>query len=399
MTSFSYAKPIANFPGSSVANVIGYALSHETFNPINNIDIQTESIKNQLEDNRIDSSFKFKSAFLYNYLKDKKQLHVTGSVLHTDGINRHIQTKFDAFCTLENEKLIIIDSVKLKNITKPRVVSFLVPASAIHLKTFKDISFVEALQQVQSVAKRVDNFDIVMDLEVQDYIFIAFIMNKINESDSVITVMSDTPYSNVGEPGQLIKTRDNWFISSVQNQFAYSNFQPRYFNVLWETESRSIPIASYSTYGLVKEIQVALVAHGYNVGILNGRLNTETKTAIADYIKTHKFHPDTKISTALLWFMQQNTSFDIPKVVQAALLSLGENVGSIDGKTGSRTIRGITNYQKILGVKQDGKISPELVFLLIYAADNVDTYRIMNSIFSKPIFLKSYQEKKWPNQI
>ncbi|MCK5097176.1 MAG: peptidoglycan-binding protein, partial [Desulfobacteraceae bacterium] len=276
---------------------------------------------------------------------------------------------------------------------------FLVPSNAINLRTFKSISFEKAMQQTRSVAKRMDNFDIVMDLEPQQYTFVSFMMNQINKSGKIIPIISDFPYSDQGKKGQLIKTKDGWLVAYVQTKFAYNNFQPQYFNILWKTDNGLIPIASYSTHGLVKEMQIALTSRGYNVGNVDGRLNKETKSSIKQYIKTEKFHSDTKISTALLWFMQQTTDFDILKIVQAALLNRGEKIGTIDGKIGPKTIQAVKKYQKTLGAKPDGKITPNLVYLLLYGSNNIDTFRTISAVLEKPIFLKTFQEKKWPNQI
>lgn len=399
MTSLVYAKSSAQSFGDSVANAIGYTLNHENIKQIRRIKVNTENIKEELQNNTVEKGFKFKSATLYNFVKNKNQLHVTGSVAHTDKIGRLIQTEFDALCSVKNKRLIIIDRVKLKIVARPRAVSFLVPANAINLGTFRGISFAKAMQQTRSVSKRIDSFNIAMDIEPQQYTFVSFMMNRINKSDKMVSVLSDLPYSAQGKKGKSVKTKDGWLVVYAQTKFAYNNFQPKYFNVLWKTANGVIPIVSHSTHGLVKEIQIALSSKGYNVGDADGRLNTETKASIKKYIKTNKFHSGTKISTALLWFMQQDTNFDIPKIVQATLLNQGKKIGAIDGKIGPKTIRALKKYQKTLGVKPDGRITPSLVYLLIYTSNNIDTFRTFYSVIEKPIFLKTFQEKKWPNQI
>ncbi len=399
MTSLVYAKSSVRASANSVANAIGYTMSHEDDNQINLIKVETESIKGQLQNILLDKGFKLKSVFLYNAIKDKNQLHVAGTIMHTDNVNRLIQTEFDAFCSIKNKSLIVIDDAKLKVITRPRVVSFLVPANAIDLKTFKGISFAKAMQQTRSVAKRIDNFNIAMDTEPQPYTFVSFMMNRINKSDKMVSVLSDLPYSAQGKKGQSIKTKDGWLVAYAQTKFAYNNFQPKFFNILWETDNKLIPVDSYSTHGLVKEIQVALASKDYNVGDMDGRLNTETEASIQKYIKTHKFHSSTKISTALLWFMQQDTNFDIPIIVQATLLNQGAKIGAIDGKIGPKTIKALKRYQKALGATPDGIITPNMVYLLLHTSNNIDTFRAMNSALEKPILLKTYQEKKWPNLI
>jgi len=102
MTSLVYAKSSVRASANSVANAIGYTMSHEDDNQINLIKVETESIKGQLQNILLDKGFKLKSVFLYNAIKDKNQLHVAGTIMHTDNVNRLIQTEFDAFCSIKN---------------------------------------------------------------------------------------------------------------------------------------------------------------------------------------------------------------------------------------------------------------------------------------------------------
>ncbi len=399
MTSLVYAKPVKHIKADSVAKAIGYSLSHENFQQINGINIKIDSIKSELQNNIVDGGFWLKSVILYDFVRINKKLHIVGAILHTDIINRLIQTEFDANCTAENSKLIIIDTVKLKTYAKPRSIAYMVPSRTFNIRELKLLSFAQALEKVQSVAKHVENFDTAMDLKEEKYIFVSFMMNKINKADRVLPVMSDLPYSSKGIKGRLLKTSDNWLIAFYQTEFAYNNFQPQYFNILWDTDKKLIPVASYSTHGLVKEIQTALSLNGYDVGKHDGRLNEKTKTAIQKYINQHEFYPKTKISTTLLWFIQQNTDFSVPKIVQASLLGLGYKISAVDGKTKADTIKALKECQKALRVNPDGKITPEIVYLLLYKTKNIDTLRAMNLVFNKPFYLKTYQSKKWPNQI
>ncbi len=399
MTSFAHARPIVHVYGNSIAKAIGYSLSHQNYKKINGVKVKTQNIVDELKANALDKGFKLKSVSVYKVIKNKKIINVAGSITHMDKKSNFVETKFDAVCNLKKKRLITIDNIKLKIITRPKAISFLVPDGAIALKNLRTMTFKAAMEQVRAVSKEIGNFDTEMDLEPQKYVFISFILGKINKTDKIIPVMSDFPYSDKGSRGKLIRTKDKGIIAFVKTKFAYNNLQPEYFTVLWKTDKKFIPICSYSTHGLVKEIQTALSLKGYDVGTKDGKLNKKTKDAIAKYVKAQKFHLSTKISIALLWFMQQESSFDIPKIVQATLLNMGEQIGVVDGKIGAKTRKGIKKYQRSLGVKPDGKITPELVYLLLYTSKNIDTLHAMDTIFIKPIFLKTYQDKKWPNQV
>jgi peptidoglycan hydrolase-like protein with peptidoglycan-binding domain len=97
--------------------------------------------------------------------------------------------------------------------------------------------------------------------------------------------------------------------------------------------------------------------------------------------------------------MSQDKTYDIVKVVQATLKKHGKNVGKIDGQIGSKTIRALKEYQKMLGVNVDGKITPELVYLLLQTSQNIDIYRQMRSTLNEPILLIDYRNRMWPNQL
>jgi peptidoglycan hydrolase-like protein with peptidoglycan-binding domain len=225
-------------------------------------------------------------------------------------------------------------------------------------------------------------------------------MNKLNKTDKIDSVVSTVPYSSNGiSHGKLIRTQDGWYITAVKSKFAYNNGKAYYFNILLTRDGTVYPLQSYSTHGLIKAMQKALVSKGYKINQIDGVLNIETKNAIKSFIRSYKFDSSTKITSSLLWFMSQDKTYDIVKVVQATLKKHGKNVGKIDGQIGSKTIRALKEYQKMLGVNVDGKITPELVYLLLQTSQNIDIYRQMRSTLNEPILLIDYRNRMWPNQL
>jgi hypothetical protein len=398
MVSFAYAGSNKDMPSAIVGQAIGYAMSHESFNPKKKINVKIQNIQNKLQNYLMDRGFKLKSVLIVSHEKNGKQLNVKGSVIHIDSIHRFIQTGFDARCSIENKTTILVNKVQLSNNSKPNTLFFIVPAEKIKSSDLKNISFSQALQQVSFVAKKIDGSDVGMDYHPEKYKLIAFIMNKLNDSDSVYPVVSDTPFTN-GEKGSLIETADGWHILLSEAEFGYNDNNPKYFNVLWEKDNNVVAFESYCTQGLIKAIQTALLRNGYNVGILDGRLSENTELAVKKYIKTAKFHKNTQISSSLLWFMQQNKQINISELVQIALLQNGINIGSVDGQVGPTTIKGLKKYQKRLDIKADGKITPELVLLLLQTSKNIDVYSHIRTLFQEPILIKKYQDKMWPNEL
>jgi localization factor PodJL len=58
---------------------------------------------------------------------------------------------------------------------------------------------------------------------------------------------------------------------------------------------------------------------------------------------------------------QQPAGEDLVAEAQALLLALGFNVGTPDGKLGSRTIAALRQFQQQSGLEVTGRITPELL--------------------------------------
>ncbi len=391
--SFIYGKSIDNLNSVLVAKAIGYSMTNEK----NISKVNIDNVQSKLHNYIKDTGFHFNSIFVDWSQTNGSNLHIKGIIVHSDAVDRNIQTRFDALCKIIDKNTIIVNNVQLTNIAQPRVKFFIVPSNKVNPKQLCELSFPQALNHLDSVAKKLDT-NTQMDLQPQNYTIIAFMMNKINENNLITSVMSNQPYNESGQLGTLIRTTDRWYMTVVETQFAYNNFQPKYFNILWEKDNIVRATHSFSTHSLLKTIQLTLQSKGYDIGKLNGHLNKQTKKAIQKYIKKNKFHQSTQITSSLLWFMQQDDNLNISKIVQKALLLHGKKVGQIDGKIGNKTIQALKEYQKVLGVNPDGKITPELVYLLLQTTKNVNTYHQIKTLFPKPILIENYQDKLWPNE-
>jgi len=399
MMTLMHANSIKNMPSVLIGETIGYTLSHEYFAQNKNINIQFKSVQNKLQKYLKDNGFSLKSVFIESDREIGKNLYVKGSVIHIDSSHRYIRTRFDTICTIKDKKNILLDRVELSNSAKPETLFFIVPAEKININNLKNFSFAQALKQVQSVDRKMGSSNQAIDIQPVKYQLIAFIMGKINNEDSVYSVVSDVPFSEKGKQGSLIKTKDGWPILVAEATLTYNGDIAKHFNVLWEKGNVLMALESYSTQGLVKTIQLALMKLGYDIGKLDGTLNTSTQAAIQKYIKDSKFDSSSKTSNSLLWFMQQNKQVDISKTVQIALLQNGINIGPVDGIIGKGTIRGLKKYQKSIGLKIDGKITPELVRILLNTSQNIDVYSRVRVLFNKPILMNKHQDKMWPDEL
>jgi hypothetical protein len=261
------------------------------------------------------------------------------------------------------------------------------------------MNFVQAIQKVNSVAKKIQNPNIMPDLSLKKYKIIDFMMNKLDDEDEIYSVLSDKAFSGKGINARMLKTKDDWNIFAIDATFAYNGNKPKYFNVLLKKDDYLQAVESFSTFGLIKSIQLALIDRGYDIGVPNGVLTKQTVSVIKQYLKKTGFYEKSKITHSLLWFIEQDKVKNVSKIIQASLLSNGINIGRIDGKIGQLTIRGLKKYQKELYLKSDGKITPELVKLLIQSTINVDIYSRLIENYNRPYLINRYQNKIWPNEL
>jgi len=378
-----------------IGETIGHALSNEQIGRNKKINVNIDKVQYILSKNMIARGFLLNSVNIYRYEKRGRKFSVFGTLVHTDSINRFIKTKFKAACIIKNKKNYFIKKLKLSNNTRPETVFFIVPKERIKIGSLKKLSFVEALRKVKLVARHLNSSDI----KPKKYKIITFVFGKINEKDKVYSIISSDAYDVVGKMGDVIKTKDGWNILVADETFAYDGNDVKYLNVFWETNGYTVPIVSYSTQSLAKAIQISLQKMGYNIGYIDGKFNNRTIKAIKQYLKDMHFSSKSNIDENLLWFMLQTEPIDVSRTVQLSLLQHGINIGAIDGKVGPGTKAGLRKYQKKIGLKADGKMTPGLVRLLVRTSNILDVRYYVQTFFNKVPSMNRYEEKMWPNEL
>ncbi len=102
---------------------------------------------------------------------------------------------------------------------------------------------------------------------------------------------------------------------------------------------------------VVKSIQSALAARGYDVGQINGYAGSKTTAAINRYQERTGLPVDGQASQALLDHLTRETV----RAVQLALAARGYDPGPADGLAGQKTTRSIRQYQAQAGLRVDGE--------------------------------------------
>jgi len=397
--SITYGKTDSSLYSSLVAQAIGLKMSHESLQTKNRINIDLSRVQKSVAKYLKDRGFRLKMAVVTIDEHKGDQHYTEGLVIHADRFGRNIETKFKTMYKIQKRRYISIKDIHLQNYSVPSGMFFIVPANRLDTSSLKNLSFKGAFKRVNSVARKLNSFNIEADIQPVNYKLVVFLMNRLNRGDDIYSVFSTIPFSQKGQIAKNIETKDGWRVMILDAKFAYNGGAPKYLNILWKKDDYLIPIASYSTHSLIKSIQTALSEKGYDVGYTDGKLNNETKKAIRKYLANSGFSKKSKLSDDLLWFMRQYRGKNVSKIVQAALIINGINIGTIDGKIGPNTIRGIKKYQKKFGIKGDGRITPELVRLLLATSKNVAVYSRMRNYFEKPISLNSFHDKMWKNEL
>jgi len=395
LSIFAQASSNKNTISIAIGETIGRSLSYEQKVSNKKINVNINNIQDTLSKNMIERGFLLNTVNINRYEEKGKIFNVFGVLVHTDRINRFIQTKFEAVCIVKNRKNYSIQSLKLSNNTRPETVFFIVPKDKIKIESLKKLSFIQAFEKVKSVARSLNSSDMIPI----NYKMITFIFGKVDEKDKVYSTVSSKSYDMLGESGDNIETNDKWNILVSDGVFAYDGDDVQYLNIFWETNGYHIPIASYSTQRIFKAMQIALQRQGYDVGYVDGEFNNRTKDAVKKYLKKAHFYSRSKIDDNLLWFMQQPEQIDISKTVQLLLLQHGINIGAIDGKVGPGTISGLKKYQKKIGLKRDGKVTPELVRLLVKTSNVLDVHYYVSTFFNNRPSINRYENKMWPEEL
>ena len=397
--SFSYGKSAKDANSILVAQTVGRAISHQSFRAKGNVRIDTSIVQKVLDSYLKERGFSFKLATLLSQKQNGKKVFIKGVAIYTDKLTRSIQTEFKIRYELANRRLIVVKDIKLKNLSKPRGVFFIVPASKMKTINLTNLAFNRAFQKVYDASRKLNDFNVDMDTLPVSYKIVVFMMSKLDSEDEVYALFSNSPYSQKGQISKSLKTRDGWRVLMLGAKFRYNADTPMYINLLWQKGDYLIPLESYSTQGLIKSMQIALRDKGYDVGVTDGRLNAKTQKAIRKYLVNSGFYKNSRLSDDLLWFMQQYNLKNVSKIVQASLLLNGINIGSIDGQIGPRTTNGIKKYQKEFGIQGSGKITPELVRLLIQTSKNIVIYDSLKNYFDKPVVINNFLGKMWPNEL
>ncbi len=156
-------------------------------------------------------------------------------------------------------------------------------------------------------------------------------------------------------------------------------------SVQYQEEEEAIVGSTDIANPLINELQVVLTDLGYDTGNTDGRMCPKTRSALKEFQESMGLkstgYVDKRTWMRIEDTMRENekrrrkeeypievrsayeSRNEIPDVsnvttkeIQAALKKAGFDPGSIDGKLGPRTTQAIKEFQRIKGLKVDGKV-------------------------------------------
>lgn len=116
-------------------------------------------------------------------------------------------------------------------------------------------------------------------------------------------------------------------------------------------------LANYLKGETAAMVQRMLSERGYDPGRIDGRPGRKTRAAIREYQEAAGLKVDGKTSDALVDHMVRETV----RSVQRMLAVLGYDAGTVDGLAGEKTTASIRLYQELAGLEIDGEPSQKLV--------------------------------------
>ena len=130
----------------------------------------------------------------------------------------------------------------------------------------------------------------------------------------------------------------------------------------------STPTAASTGTALNSSIETALVKHGYAAGRIDGVLDEQARSAIAQFQKDSGMAVTGQASQTLLDTLasssKMNDSGTLSQLVwqvEEQLKVQGYRVGALDGTLDEETRKGIEDYQKDADLKVNGKVSTKLL--------------------------------------
>ena len=354
------AQPVIDPLASAVAKSIGYSMSrqYEAAKSITHVDCS--SIQHRLT-GMIDQGFYLSGVVITHYEVTGKKGSLQGMMIHQDPYEREIYSGFSAgFQGLRTAQVIDVDIEPGKNL-KPVIQLYIVPAEKVSMENLENATFTQALEQVSMNARKLDGTS-PGDSQPQDYLAVAFRMNRQTPAYQINLVMDSKPGTLSGRKTGRLLDKNGWLIAVISDKFSCDSGQEWFFNIIpGETAGKQQIAGVYSSHSLARRIQQALMLRGYKPGLVDGRPGMKTISAVKMFQKDIGVLPDGKLSASLLRLLISPKIPPAGILIQRHLAQLGYDIGTIDGVIGPNSVVAIRAFQNDRNLLADGLVTADLL--------------------------------------
>ena len=228
--------------------------------------------------------------------KNPAQRRMTGAIMHCDSLTRALATRFQAVYLMLKDGTLVLEETQLDPIypEHPRVALFFVPAEKVNLTRFKSYGGVEQLNYVIKRAVTVEGPKKTSN-ELRKYYVFAFVMERLTENTRLELAIGQSASGTAGFKTKTVHWQDDgWHMAYAPARFALDGDSELFFKILKRSPQQAQPslLIVFSSFSLVKRIQIALQNRGYSPGPSNGILTPQTRQAIQKFQRKNQLEVD-----------------------------------------------------------------------------------------------------------
>jgi len=415
-------KPLADYDADQVVRYLGHAvqdISDPTI--VKKITLESPAVKIPHDQDIRTGDFHFSRFMIsHNFHKGKEinRRTVGGILLFEDQYCRTISMAFDTEYSVMPWGDITMYQADIRPINAPAMPVcklFFVPAGNISQSILKTRDFTALLDHVVNNAVPVGNPRTITRTKRNYYVF-AFFMDRLDKDATVNLVVSNTVEGSSGTSKHAAAFQDQgWHVTYTKAAFAFDGNRETFFKAVYtpgssaSSERRTQTVTRIFTSWvtkpsdyMIRQTQMGLARLGYDIKTVDGKAGKATHNAIRQFQKDIGVAADGKPDAELLALLEGYRELTGPpaaaqkhgndpitysgaaliKKIQTALSRLGYDPGPADGRTGTRTINAIRQFQDRSTLPVDGKPSNALLQKLEHAA----TMQLLKT-------------RQWPNRL
>lgn len=281
---------------SAVAELIGLALQGAG-NELagGNVQFKDEQTRSEIAETIQTGNFQLASTLNWHrpdHGKDSQGRSIGGVLLHQDGFGRCVSTRFDAVYYRSPNGLIQVSETALASLAPPLPSTgvYIVPAEKVTPSILNARPSVLLMDYIaKNAVARIRTSK--NDRMARNYYLFAFVMHRLAEDSRIDLVVSDmmSGFGGNGKNARAVQDR-GWYMAYMPIKTGLGRSEQLYFKVIYTAGSNTpgadpkpAVIGVYTTDSMVQQTQRILAARGYRPGPADGIMGRRTRNAIKAY--------------------------------------------------------------------------------------------------------------------